>query len=114
MAYDEALIGRVVDPADAELINGQEGKNLLSALSVFIAAALHASKNTEAHSMQGKFYIISVIYMTYLQAILLENPSEPCLPNDKREMVKAGAASDLPKGMNRTSCLNRMILISSP
>lgn len=44
--------GCAVDCAEAELINGSEGKNLLSALTVFVTAAMNSA--LEAPSKQGE------------------------------------------------------------
>lgn len=46
------LIGCIIDQTGAELINGLEGRNLLSALTAFTEAAVHVPP--KAHRKKSK------------------------------------------------------------
>ena len=53
-AYDIALIGNAVDLDSTTVIDGLEGKNLLSALTAFVIAVVNSP--LKVHSERGKLF----------------------------------------------------------
>lgn len=52
MVHDMLLIGSTVDLNSAKVINGSEGKNLLSALTAFVKVVTNSPPNS--HSGKGE------------------------------------------------------------
>ncbi len=95
------LIDYTVDHTDNQLITGLEGKNLLSALTAFVAAAVHVP--SKAFSDQGKsFCRFASVYLLQFNCglLLLENIPKPHVVVDKDSVNKAPVI--LPEGENYT------------
>ncbi len=83
------LIDYTVDHTDNQLITGLEGKNLLSALTAFVAAAVHVP--SKAFSNQGKsFCRFASVYLLQFNCglLLLENIPKPHVVVDKNSLIR--------------------------
>ena len=75
------LIIRSIDQTDAELLLGPEGKNLLSALTAFVAAAVHVP--AEPYNKQGRV-LHSFRYVLIISATT-RGPSNPAWGGSRRK-----------------------------
>ncbi len=94
------LTFRNVDQTNDELLLGPEGKNLLSALTAFVAAAVHVPP--EAHIKQGRVLHFFQIYLNFIRLLLEDIQPQPGVVADENVPL------DLPKGEGRTSSSHQL------